>query len=137
MEELFRTLGEQIRCFAKTLVLQFMRATDVCQRGREGMSQTEIARSCGLLWGDYPTTLKAGNNPGLSLPFANLSKKSWLNLLEKVAHGAFSDSSDQRTGDGHVYYRHSASHLTLVRAMEGRNKGLPSSCRLRSARVCR
>ncbi|MEO5606526.1 MAG: hypothetical protein ABIR13_02920 [Polaromonas sp.] len=51
MEE-FKTRGKQLRADAKTLVYQFMQASDGCQPGREGMRQTFIFKECGFGWGD-------------------------------------------------------------------------------------
>ena len=50
MEE-FKTRGKQLRADAKTLVYQFMQASDGCQPGREGMRQASIFRECGFDWG--------------------------------------------------------------------------------------
>ena len=50
----FTARGEQLRADAKALVLEFMKASDLCQRGREGMRLSEIFRACGLDWGNYP-----------------------------------------------------------------------------------
>ena len=51
MEE-FKARGMQLRVDAKTLVHQFMQASDCCQPGREGMKQASIFRECGFGWGD-------------------------------------------------------------------------------------
>lgn len=50
----FESLGNGIRALAKSLVWEFMRATDECQPGKEGMKQAHIFKKCGLDWGDYP-----------------------------------------------------------------------------------
>lgn len=50
----FETMGNTIRALSKTLVLEFMKATPVCQPGMSGMQQAQIFRECGFSWGDYP-----------------------------------------------------------------------------------
>ena len=45
--------GSELRIQAKTIVYDFMKSTDFCAPGSEGMRQAEISRQCGLEWGDY------------------------------------------------------------------------------------
>lgn len=49
----FEARGNLLRADAKTLVYQFMQASDLCQPGREGMKLASIFRACGLDWGAY------------------------------------------------------------------------------------
>gem|GEM_PF-956977 len=44
----YETRGEAIRACAKSLVLDFMRDTEICQPGKEGMRLATIAEKCGL-----------------------------------------------------------------------------------------
>ena len=50
----FEKRGNEIRDLSKSLVLDFMHATDQCQPGREGMKQAQIFKKCGFDWGSYP-----------------------------------------------------------------------------------
>jgi hypothetical protein len=45
--------GNRLRAEAKALVLEFMRASDLCQRGEAGMRLAQIFRACGFDWGNY------------------------------------------------------------------------------------
>ena len=49
----FEMRGNQLRAEAKTLVFEFMQASENCQPGREGMRLAPIFRACGFDWGDY------------------------------------------------------------------------------------
>ena len=49
----YKTRGNEIRGLSKTLVFQFMKATAVCQPGKEGMKLAQIFRECGFDWGEY------------------------------------------------------------------------------------
>ena len=46
--------GAELRAAAKTLVLQFMKASPQCDSLGGGIRQPELFRQCGLSWGDYP-----------------------------------------------------------------------------------
>lgn len=50
----FEMQGEKIRSLAKSLVLEFMIATDECQKAERGMKQAQIFKKCGLDYGNYP-----------------------------------------------------------------------------------
>jgi hypothetical protein len=50
---IFKELGCNLRTQAKQLVLEFMKATDVCQPGKRGMQLAEIFKACGFDWGEY------------------------------------------------------------------------------------
>ncbi|MBK1655964.1 hypothetical protein [Allochromatium vinosum] len=50
----FQERGLEIRAQAKSLVLEFMRASSSCQPGNEGMRLSAIFRACGFDWGTYP-----------------------------------------------------------------------------------
>jgi hypothetical protein len=49
----FEERGNRLRAEAKAIVYEFMRASDVCQPGREGMRLAPIFRACGFDWGEY------------------------------------------------------------------------------------
>jgi hypothetical protein len=49
----FEDRGKKIRAEAKALVLEFMRNSDLCQPGREGMRLAAIFKACGFDWGSY------------------------------------------------------------------------------------
>jgi hypothetical protein len=49
----FESRGNQIRREAKALVHEYMRASDLCQPGRDGMRLSPIFRACGFDWGEY------------------------------------------------------------------------------------
>lgn len=49
----FEARGSRLRSEAKALVYQFMQASDLCQRGRDGMRLSPIFRACGFDWGNY------------------------------------------------------------------------------------
>ena len=49
----YETRGIEIRGLSKTLVLQFMKSTPLCQPGKEGMKLAQIFRECGFDWGEY------------------------------------------------------------------------------------
>jgi len=44
----YETRGDKIRACAKSLILEFMQATDSCQPGKEGVRLCTIAEKCGL-----------------------------------------------------------------------------------------
>ncbi|PIW51151.1 MAG: hypothetical protein COW18_02425 [Zetaproteobacteria bacterium CG12_big_fil_rev_8_21_14_0_65_54_13] len=48
----YKERGSEIRGLAKTLVLHYMKATQVCQPRKPGMTLAEIFRECGFDWGD-------------------------------------------------------------------------------------
>jgi hypothetical protein len=50
----FQSRGLEIRVQAKSLVLDFMRASSSCQPGGEGIRLSAIFRACGFDWGTYP-----------------------------------------------------------------------------------
>ena len=49
----FEEKGNRLRAEAKQLVYEFMKASDACQRGREGMRLSPMFRACGFDWGEY------------------------------------------------------------------------------------
>lgn len=48
----FEARGVQLRLKAKTLVYEFMQASNICQPDQEGMRLSPIFRACGLDWGE-------------------------------------------------------------------------------------
>jgi len=50
----FKDRGSAIRSQSKALVYEFMKHSDLCQPGREGMRLSPIFRACGFDWGEYP-----------------------------------------------------------------------------------
>jgi hypothetical protein len=52
LNEFFKR-GSNLRSEAKALVYEFMKSSDICQVGREGMRLAAIFRACGFDWGDY------------------------------------------------------------------------------------
>jgi hypothetical protein len=50
----FQARGIELRSEAKSLVLDFMLASDACQPGCEGLRLATIYRACGFDWGAYP-----------------------------------------------------------------------------------
>ena len=50
----FENRGKGLRNNAKSLILEYMKATPSCQSGNEGMRLAEIFRNCGFDWGNYP-----------------------------------------------------------------------------------
>ena len=50
----FEARGRSLRAEAKALVHEFMKNSDLCQPGREGMRLSPIFRACGFDWGEYP-----------------------------------------------------------------------------------
>lgn len=50
----FEKRGKELRNNAKSIILDYMRATPSCGSGNEGMRLAEIFRNCGFDWGDYP-----------------------------------------------------------------------------------
>ena len=49
----FEERGNRLRAEAKAIVYEFMRASALCQPGREGMRLAQIFRACGFDWGEY------------------------------------------------------------------------------------
>ncbi|MEB2318171.1 MAG: hypothetical protein OZ935_05810 [Pseudomonadota bacterium] len=49
----FEDRGNRIRAEAKALVYEYMRASDHCQPGKEGLRLSPIFRACGFDWGEY------------------------------------------------------------------------------------
>jgi hypothetical protein len=49
----FAERGARIRAEAKALVYEYMKASDLCQPGREGERLSPIFRACGFDWGEY------------------------------------------------------------------------------------
>ena len=49
----FEERGNRLRAEAKAIVYEFMRASALCQPGREGMRLAPIFRACGFDWGEY------------------------------------------------------------------------------------
>ena len=49
----FEERGNRIRAEAKALVYEYMRASPICQPGKEGMRLSPIFRACGFDWGQY------------------------------------------------------------------------------------
>lgn len=47
----FESAGERVRGEAMTLVLDYLRSSDLGRPGGDGVSQTQIFRACGLDWG--------------------------------------------------------------------------------------
>jgi len=62
MRTLYEARGDEIRALAKSLVLDFMQATEICQPLQEGISLSQIAKRCGLRWGDYPKATESNQN---------------------------------------------------------------------------
>ena len=52
--EVFKVRGTKVREDAKSLVLDFMKASPLCQPGKAGMRLLPIFRACGFDWGAYP-----------------------------------------------------------------------------------
>ena len=50
----FEQTGNELRADAKSLVLDFMRATEACSPAGSGMRQAEIFRRCGFSWAEFP-----------------------------------------------------------------------------------
>lgn len=50
----FEDRGSKIRAEAKVLVYEFLKSSDLCQPGREGMRLSPIFKACGFDWGEYP-----------------------------------------------------------------------------------
>ncbi len=46
--------GREVRLLARQLVLDYLNTRPEAESRGPGISQTEISRACGLLWGDYP-----------------------------------------------------------------------------------
>ena len=49
----FENRGEDIRNQAKQLVVEYLRSHPDGHSGHLGVRQAEVARACGLVWGDY------------------------------------------------------------------------------------
>lgn len=49
----FEERGNRLRSEAKAIVYEFMRASEPCQPGHEGMRLAPIFRACGFDWGEY------------------------------------------------------------------------------------
>ena len=50
----FEERGRKIRSESMALVHEFMKKSDLCQPGREGMRLSPIFRACGFDWGEKP-----------------------------------------------------------------------------------
>jgi hypothetical protein len=50
----FEERGKELRSIAKSLIIDYMKATYSCQPKSEGMKLAEIFRNCGFDWGNYP-----------------------------------------------------------------------------------
>jgi len=50
----FETRGTVLRAEAKALVLDYMKASDLCQPGKTGVRLSPIFKACGFDWGSYP-----------------------------------------------------------------------------------
>lgn len=50
----FKARGQALKAEAKALVYEFMKNSDLCQPGRDGMRLSPIFRACGFDWGEYP-----------------------------------------------------------------------------------
>jgi hypothetical protein len=49
----FEQRGSRIRSDAKALVHEYMKASHLCQPGKEGMRLSPLFRACGFDWGEY------------------------------------------------------------------------------------
>ncbi len=50
----FEKRGKELREIAKSIVFDYMKNSNYCAPGNEGMKLAEIFRNCGFDWGDYP-----------------------------------------------------------------------------------
>jgi hypothetical protein len=48
----FEERGNRLRAEAKALVFEFMRESEQCQPGRDGIRLSPIFRACGFDWGE-------------------------------------------------------------------------------------
>lgn len=78
----FRKRGDAVRESAKSLVIEFMRASDVCQPGREGMRLASMFRACGFDWGDYPKATSSNQQYWIVALVQELEREG---LVERVS----------------------------------------------------
>lgn len=62
MKSKFEKTGEEIRRQTRELILAFMKQSEDCQPGAEGIRQAELFRTCGLDWGEQPTATSTQQN---------------------------------------------------------------------------
>ena len=62
MKSRFEKAGDEIRKQTRELVLDFMKQSEECQLGAEGIKQAELFRVCGLDWGEQLTATSTQQN---------------------------------------------------------------------------
>ena len=62
MKSRFEKVGDEIRRQTRELILDFMKQSEECQPGAEGIKQAELFRVCGLDWGEQPTATSTQQN---------------------------------------------------------------------------
>ena len=79
----FSEIGNDLRMQAKKLVLEFMKATDVCQPGQPGMQLAKIFRACGFDWGEYPKTTSSNQQYWIVAAVRELEAEGELEQVSK------------------------------------------------------
>lgn len=80
----FENRGGEVRNLAKQLVLEYLHSHPDGHSGHLGVKQAEVARACGLVWGDYP---KATNSNQQYWTVALLRELEVEEIVEQVRDG--------------------------------------------------
>jgi len=72
----FENRGLETRKLSKKLVYDFMISSPKCQKGSEGIRQSQIFRECGFDWGNYPKTTSSNQQYWIGAILQELKSES-------------------------------------------------------------